>query len=529
MTAFQQKLKVFFLEDNPDDVELELHELRKGGFEVTYEVARNRKEFLQKLAHLDADIILADYTLPDITGIEAIHICREKKMDVPIIFITGMGNEQIAVDSLREGAIDYILKKNIMGLPSRVSRAIEICAERKAKERAEADRQKFQQLLFQAQKMESVGRLASGIAHDFNNILTGILGFSELILQDTPKDSASYEKLRTISDLCKRAASLVKRLLIFGKRIPVEFKRTNINSFIEETMGLIKHAIIKDGIEIRLDLSEDIPDILADMGQLTQVFVNLSLNASDAMDGKGVLEFKTEKYGVARHTGKTDDYVCLSVSDTGCGIPDNNIQNIFDPFFSTKEIGKGTGLGLTIVYSIVTAHGGWINVNSELGKGTTFKLYLPSVRHETDDMSVYAGEDEIRKTGMPRGKETILLVEADEELRTRCTTILDELNYNVLSARNTEEAVDIYLTTTLKIDLIISDIIMPKKSGMDLFNELKSVSPDVKFILVTDYGLSEQIDYISREVKAVLKKPYDIQEMARVIREVLDSPGQQGA
>ncbi len=225
MTGIQQRIKVFFLEDNPDDVELELHELRKGGFEVIYEVARNRKEFFEKLPNLDADIILADYTLPDITGIEAIHICQEKKIDVPIIFITGMGNEQIAVDSLREGAIDYILKKHIVGLSARVSRAIEIWAERKAKEKAETERQKFQQLLFQAQKMESVGRLASGIAHDFNNLLTGILGFSELILQDTPKDSPFYEKLKTISELCKRAASLVKQLLIFGRRIPLEFKK----------------------------------------------------------------------------------------------------------------------------------------------------------------------------------------------------------------------------------------------------------------------------------------------------------------
>ena len=145
MITTQKILKVFLLEDNPDDVELELHELRKGGFDVSFEVARNRKEFFEKLSDLDADVILADYVLPDMTGIEAIHICQEKKIDAPIIFITGMGNEQIAVDSLREGAIDYILKKHIVGLSARVSRAIEIWAERKAKEKAETERQKFQQ------------------------------------------------------------------------------------------------------------------------------------------------------------------------------------------------------------------------------------------------------------------------------------------------------------------------------------------------------------------------------------------------
>jgi len=384
MITTQKILKVFLLEDNPDDVELELHELRKGGFDVSFEVARNRKEFFEKLSDLDADVILADYVLPDMTGIEAIHICQEKKIDAPIIFITGMGNEQIAVDSLREGAIDYILKKHIVGLSARVSRAIEIWAERKAKEKAETERQKFQQLLFQAQKMESVGRLASGIAHDFNNLLTGILGFSELILEDISKDSPFYERLQTISTLCQRGAALVKQLLIFGRKIPSEFKKIDINTLIEETMGLLYHAV-KDGIEIRLNLQDDIPDILADMGQLTQVLINLTLNATDAMDGKGVLEFKTEKYSVARHADKTDRYVCISVSDTGCGIPDNNIQNIFDPFFTTKEVGKGTDLGLTIAYSIVNAHGGWIIVDSKLGRGTTFKIYLPAIQPELAD------------------------------------------------------------------------------------------------------------------------------------------------
>lgn len=520
MTVTKQILKIFFLEDNPDDVELELHELRKDGFNILFEVARDRKEFLEKLKDFNADIILADYTLPDITGIEAINICKEMNMDIPVILITGAGNEIIAVDSLRLGAIDYIIKKNIAGLPARVLRALEIWADRKARERAEADKQKLQQLLFQAQKMESVGRLASGVAHDFNNILTGILGFSELMLQDTPKDSPSYERLQTISTLCKRGAMLIKQLLIFGRNIPVEFKKININSLIKDNLGFIRHAV-KEGIEIRLNLQDGIPEIEADTGQLTQVLVNLSFNSADAMEGKGVLEFKTERYLSERHTGLADEYVCLSLSDTGCGIPVYDIPKIFDPFFTTKAVGKGTGLGLAIVYSIVNTHGGWIIVNSELGKGTTFNIYLPAIHGELSNVSAL---DEEKKIKMYRGNETILLVENKEELRAQYTTALNRLNYNVFSAKNSEEALDIYLATPKKIDLIISDIIMPGKSGMEFFNDLRFINPDVKFILVTDHGLNEQVEYISKEVKAVIKKPYNIQEMARVIREVLDSP-----
>ena len=386
MIGTKQRLKVFFLEDNPDDVELELYELRKGGFDVSSDVARNRKEFFEKLPDIDADIILADYILPDITGIEAIHICQEKKIDIPIIFITGKGDEQIAVDSLREGAIDYILKKNIIGLPSRVSRALEIWAERKAKEKAEAEREQFQQLLLQAQKMESVGRLASGIAHDFNNILTGILGFSELILQDTPEDSPDYERLETMSTLCKKGAALIRQLLIFSRSMPIEFKKTNVNLLIEDTKSFIRH-VVGEEVEIRLNFQNDIPEISADTGQLTQALVNLALNATDAMDGKGILEFKTERHHTTGHISRADECVCLSVSDTGCGIPDYDIQKIFDPFFTTKDVGKGTGLGLAIVYAVVNAHGGWINVHSELGKGATFKIYLPAIQPELADLT----------------------------------------------------------------------------------------------------------------------------------------------
>jgi two-component system cell cycle sensor histidine kinase/response regulator CckA len=243
------------------------------------------------------------------------------------------------------------------------------------------------------------------------------------------------------------------------------------------------------------------------------------------MDGNGVLEFKTETHSIARDAGKSDEYVCLSVSDTGHGIPDYDIPKIFDPFFTTKEVGKGTGLGLTIVYSIVNSHGGWIKVDSKLDKGTTFKIYLPTIQSGSDNVSVRTSmkEDVEQEIMMSAGNETILFVEDEEELRTQCTAALNRLKYNVLSAKNSKEALDIYLTSPKRIDLVISDIIMPERSGMELFKELRFINPGVKLIFVTDYGLSEQVGYISREANAVIKKPYNIQEMASIIRKVLDS------
>lgn len=375
-------LRVFFLEDNPDDVELELHELLKAGFKVSYEVARNRKIFFEKLPRFIPDVILADYELPDITGIEAIDLCKKMEIEAPVILMTGEGNEQAAVDSLRLGAIDYIIKKNISGLPARVSRALEIWNDRKAKEHVEAEKQRLQQLLFEAQKMEAIGRAAGGIAHDFNNILTGIMGFAEICLNDAKKDSRIYDYLQSILSLSERGSDLIKQLLIFGKRTPMELKTVDLNSYMGETAQFLKR-LVGETVEIRLDLPEDTPQVKFDTGQFMRVLMNLVLNARDAMNGIGVVRIKTEKCRLPEELAPggpeayTEEYVSISVSDTGIGIQEENIHKIFEPFYTTKAMGKGTGLGLSIVYSVVSAHGGWIKVFSGKGAGTTFSIYLP--------------------------------------------------------------------------------------------------------------------------------------------------------
>jgi len=393
MNEGNKQLKVFFLEDNPDDVDIELYELKRAGFEVEYDVARNRKEFLEKLPDLNADIMLADYALPDITGIEAIGIFRKMDVDVPVILITGEGNELIAVDSLRIGAIDYIIKRNISGLPARVSRALEIWADRKAKQRAEAEGKRLQQILFEGQKMEAIGRLACGIAHDFNNILTGIMGFSEMCLDDVPQDSVIRKKLQTIITLSQGAADLAKQLLIFSKKMSMEFEVIDLNAFVMETMRLLTQ-MVEETVEIKLELQEDIPKIKCDTGKFTQVLMNLILNARDAMNGSGIIKIKSEKCLLTEgHLPETfgtycKECVCFSVSDTGAGIDKDDIQKIFEPFFTTKGVGKGTGLGLAIVYSVVNEHGGRIEVFSEKGAGTTFKIYLPLLQTDTQVQNI---------------------------------------------------------------------------------------------------------------------------------------------
>jgi signal transduction histidine kinase len=523
-----KKINVLFVEDNPDDVELELYELRKGGFDVSHQVARNRDEFLAALDNLVADIIIADYSLPDLTGIEAIHILQERDIVLPVILITGMGNELIAVDSLREGAIDYILKKNIAGFSARVERALDIWADRQAIVTVEAEKEKLQQQLFQSQKMESVGRLAGGIAHDFNNLLTGIMGFASLSLKSIPEGTKVSKNIQTIIEVSKRASHLVKQLLLFSRKIPLEFKIVDVNNLIQENVGFIRR-MVEETVEIKLDLQEDLPMVKSDVGQFTQVLINFAVNARDAMGGSGTLEFKTETVPVSEEmvsknpSPDVKEYVVITVSDTGCGIDEENLSKIFDPFYSTKEVGKGTGLGLSIVYSIVTGHGGWIDVKSIKGKGTNFKVYIPVLSEDAlADTSPEAAVSGERVRRLISGKETVLIVEDEEVLRSFSSEMLKDLGYNVLMASDGEEALVVFQENLEVIDLVVSDMVMPKKSGIELFNELKQIKPDVKFILVTGYCLEEVEGHVLRDMEAILMKPYTTEKIAALIRKSLD-------
>ena len=247
------QLRVFFLEDNVDDIERELLELKRAGYDVAYDAAGNKKEFLEKLPALQADIMLADYSLPDITGFEAIRAIRQQNIDIPVILLTGEGNEQVAVDSLRLGAVDYIIKRNISGLSARVGRVLDIWSDLRARKRAEAEEQRLQQLLFEKQMMEAIGKISGGIAHDFNNILSGIMGFSEICLDEVEEGSEVYNRLETILTLSQKGAEMVKQLLIFSKNLSTQMQEMDFNSFLMDTIHFLKR-IVEETIEIQFDL-----------------------------------------------------------------------------------------------------------------------------------------------------------------------------------------------------------------------------------------------------------------------------------
>jgi len=379
----------------------------------------------------------------------------------------------------------------------------------------------LQRQLLQSQKMESIGTLAGGIAHDFNNILTGILGHADLVLMDLPEDSPIRNDLKQISHLGRRAANLIAQLLAFSRRAITEKQIMTLVPIIKETAKLLERTF-PETIVVKAKVSDDLCAVEADVTQMQQVLMNLCVNARDAMPEGGELEISAtnvsveEEYCRQYAYARPGEYVCLSVRDTGIGMPPEIQERIFEPFFTTKELGRGTGLGLAIVYGIVKAHGGFINVYSEVGHGSEFKIYLPASRE-----AVTPSEPQVVE--LPRGTETILLVEDDATVREVGATLLEELGYRVLTARDGEEAVETFRAHRQEIAAVLSDIVMPKMGGIALVRALKEVDPQVRLLLMSGYSTETDRETLKAlGVRAFVQKPLTLANVAKRLRAVLE-------
>jgi PAS domain S-box-containing protein len=386
---------------------------------------------------------------------------------------------------------------------------------------------KLENQLRQSQKLEAIGQLAAGVAHDFNNILLVISGNASLLLEGRAEDCKDHRPLTHIHAAADRAAKLVRQLLTFSRKqvaqilpMPVSDILIAVNDMLPRLLGA--------SINVRVSVPEDLPSVKADAGMMEQLFMNLAINARDAMPNGGTLSFEAKKAVVEAQTvaagsgHQPGNYICVSVSDTGCGISAENLSRIFEPFFTTKPVGKGTGLGLSTVYGIAKQHGGWVDVESQVGVGTTFRVYIPV--HEK--AAKVAKPADVPRQRMPGGLETILLAEDEEDVRDFVAEVLKSYGYKVFAAPSGVAALELWSYHKGKVDLLLTDLVMPGGvSGHALADRLLAENPALKVIFTSGYSPG----MAANEVACVaadnfLAKPFNPAKLLQMIRQHLDEP-----
>jgi len=385
------------------------------------------------------------------------------------------------------------------------------------------EKQKFQQHLLQSQKMESVGVLAGGIAHDFNNILTAILGHTDLIRRFSVLDEKASRSLNVIEDASRRAGRMISKLLGFARKSKYERTPINLNDVVYETIKLLEQVIDKS-INLSVELDNRLPLIQGDVNQMEQVIMNFIVNARDAMPKTGGrIVIRTQSRTVVK--GMPDvppyvppgEYVQISVSDTGTGIPDDIVHKIFEPFFTTKEQGKGTGLGLSMVYGAIKDHEGYLSVQSTLGIGSVFTVYLPAAA-----ATVVAGSKAV-SIMQTSGKETLLVVDDEQDILDIMRDSLESQGYKVFATSDSTVAMDLYRRIFHEVALVISDIAMPGIDGKELIRQIKGVNPDVKILAVSGYSRYVAGNDEIKEIDGFLQKPFESYYLLSVVRRILDT------
>ncbi len=388
--------------------------------------------------------------------------------------------------------------------------------------RAEAERAKLESRLMEAQKMESVGRLAGGVAHDFNNMLTVILGYTELLKSQLGTESPLYKDVLEIEAAAGHSRDVTRQLLAFSRKQIVTPRPMNLNDMIGDSQKIFFRLIGED-IDLRFRPGKDLWTVKFDRSQMDQVLVNLVVNARDAMPNGGVLALGTEnaslddRYCADHVECVPGDYVCLSVGDNGCGMDAETIAHVFEPFFTTKEVGKGSGLGLATVYGIVKQNGGFVLVNSAKDLGTTFRLFIPRT------LEAESGTERTAQAPAAPGIETILLVEDDAMVRRMTTMMLGTLGYTVLCADTPKDAVKLAKKKKPPIDILITDVVMPEMSGAELKKRIERRRPGVKTLFMSGYTPNVIVNRgVLEEGAHFLQKPFNRDDLARKIRETLE-------
>ena len=519
--AAPKRLRILVVEDSPADAALLLHEIKSNGYEVVATRVETADAMRSALQSDTWDVVISDYSLPSFSAPDALKLLRETGRDLPFIIVSGTIGEETAVESLKAGACDFLVKGRLARLIPAIERERREVEVRRDRAR---ERQALEEQLRHAQKMEAIGQLAGGIAHDFNNMLTAILGYAELLTEQIGPDKPIGLDLQEIVTAAQRATSLTRQLLAFSRKQTIKPVALSLNGVIELLEPMLRR-LISANVSIRTSLDRQTHVVLADKTQLEQVLMNLVVNARDAMPDGGTLTIETGNavLGVndlVRHADAAPgEYAVVTVSDTGVGMTPEVQQRIFEPFYTTKERGRGTGLGLAAVYGIVKQLGGNIWVESEPGQGSTFKIYLPRTTAAEAAVPARASRD---RTTPPLGKETILLVEDESGVRSFARTVLVRYGYKVLEAESSEQALAQLSGYNGALDLLLTDVMLTGIDGGQLARHLASGRPNLRVIFMSGYA-DPSVEQALPNGCDLLEKPFTAHTLLSRVRDALGS------
>lgn len=512
-------VRVLAVEDSPDDAELLILALKAGGYDVFFERVQTAQEVSHALGAKQWDIILSDFAMPSFNALDALSILKQTKLDIPFIVVSGTVGEETAVKAMKAGAQDYLMKDKLMRLIPAVQRELKDAADRRKQREIEAE---LNEQLRQSQKLEAIGSLAGGIAHDFNNMLGAILMHCDTAFDEIGVKADPSHDIAQIQKAAEHAALLTRQLLIFSRKQPLELRVLNINDIVSE-VDKMAQRVIGENIKCLVQLDQSVKSVRADSTQLTQLVMNLMVNARDAMPKGGELRIETrmvflEVPRIAENGQiKPGEYAVFTIQDTGCGMDEKTRARIFEPFFTTKEFGKGTGLGLSTVYGVVEQSSGFITLESKIGVGTKFEVYLPVVDLPRDMPS--------KEKGIPAnldGQETILVAEDQDALRKVICSVLEKKGYKVLQAKNGQEALSIIKECHEPVHLIITDVMMPEMGGADLANAILAKEKDTKIIFISGYLDDTMAKHgLSPSKSRYLEKPFSSLELLQKVRNIL--------
>ncbi len=510
-------LHILHLEDNPNDAVLIQSTLESENLACTINRVQTRDDFLRALEAGGIDLILSDYSMPTFDGLSAVKMVHADWPEIPIVLVSGTLGEERAVDALKSGATDFVLKGSLSRLAPAVRRAMQEVA-------ARAERKQLEAQFIEGQKMDVIGQLAGGVAHDFNNILAIIIGCSDMLSLKLGPDHALLKYTEEIRLASQRAAGLTRQLLVFIRKETVQPVVLDMNDVVADLDKMLRR-LIDENIIMTILPGKETGRVRADAGYIGQVLMNLVVNARDAMPNGGELTVAIENVildegHASRHKGVAPGrYVMLSVRDTGTGMTGEVKAHLFEAFFTTKPLGKGTGLGLATCQTIVQLSGGHIDFSSELGQGTIFKICFPQV-----ELPVCATPGPFHIGPLPRGEETVLVVEDEPSVRDLARTVLEDQGYKVLAASNGQDALHVARDHAgAPIQLVVTDVIMPLMGGKIMAEWLKTTHPRLKILFTSGYtGDTITHQGVLETGVEFLPKPYTPALLAHKVREMLD-------